>query len=89
MEKEIKVEIYTKGFCPYCARAKSLLDGKNIKYTEYEISMDADKKNEMITRSNGGRTVPQIFINDTPYGGFDDVNLLDRQGKLDAILGIG
>ncbi len=82
-----KVEIYTKFACPYCVRAKQLLDGKGVQYTEYDISMGGAKRDEMLARVPGARTVPQILINDTPIGGSDDLRALENQGKLDALLG--
>ena len=81
-----KVEIYTKSTCPFCIRAKRLLDMKNIDYVEYEISRDEAKRAEMIERSGGGRTVPQIFIDGEPIGGCDDMFALERKGELDARL---
>jgi glutaredoxin 3 len=81
------VEIYTKFACPYCVRAKQLLDSKGVQYTEYDISMDGAKRDEMVARVPGARTVPQILINDTPVGGSDDLRALENQGKLDALLG--
>ena len=82
-----KVEIYTKFACPYCVRAKQLLDSKGVQYTEYDISMGGAKRDEMLARVPGARTVPQILINDTPIGGSDDLRALENQGKLDALLG--
>lgn len=81
-----KVEIYTKGFCPYCTRAKALLQGKGVAFVEYDVTMDAPKRQEMIQRAHGGSTVPQIFINDAHVGGSDDIAALDRVGKLDPLL---
>ncbi|GAA3736122.1 glutaredoxin 3 [Sphingorhabdus rigui] len=81
------VEIYTKFACPYCVRAKQLLDSKGVPYTEYDISMGGAKRDEMLVRVPGARTVPQILINDTPIGGSDDLRALENQGKLDALLG--
>ncbi|MCJ7420620.1 glutaredoxin 3 [Sphingomicrobium astaxanthinifaciens] len=81
-----KVEIYTKATCPFCIRAKRLLDMKGIDYEEYEISRDEAKRAEMIERSGGGTTVPQIFINDEPIGGCDDMFALERKGELDERL---
>lgn len=81
------VEIYTKFACPYCVRAKQLLDNKGVPYTEYDISMGGAKRDEMLARVPGARTVPQILINDTPIGGSDDLRALENQGKLDALLG--
>lgn len=82
-----KVEIYTKGYCPYCHRAKALLDHKGAAYEEIAIDGNSELRNEMIQRANGGWTVPQIFIDDQPVGGCDDLYMLERQNKLDALLG--
>lgn len=82
-----KVEIYTKFACPYCVRAKQLLDSKGVPYTEYDITMGGAKRDEMLARVPGAQTVPQILINDTPIGGSDDLRALENQGKLDALLG--
>lgn len=83
-----KVEIYTKGFCSYCARAKALLTGKGVAFEEYDITMGGPKRGEMLERANGGTTVPQIFIDGTHIGGSDDMAALERQGKLDPLLGL-
>lgn len=83
-----KVEIYTKMFCLYCHRAKRLLDSKGVAYVEYDITMNGSKREEMIARAPGARTVPQIFIGDEPVGGSDDLAALERQGKLDRLLGL-
>ena len=81
-----KVEIYTKMFCPYCTRAKSLLASKGTEFEEYDISLGGPKRVEMLERSNGGFTVPQIFIYGRHVGGSDDLAELDRAGKLEALL---
>jgi glutaredoxin 3 len=81
------VEIYTKFACPYCVRAKHLLDSKGVSYTEYDVTMGGAKRAEMVARAPGARTVPQIFINDIAIGGSDDLRTLDAQGKLDSLLG--
>lgn len=81
-----RVEIYTKFFCPYCARAKRLLDEKGVAYEEFEISGGGDKREEMIQRSDGRTTVPQIFVEGQHIGGSDDLAELERGGKLDALL---
>ena len=83
-----KVEIYTKWGCPYCVRAKALLDSKGVSYTEYDITMGGPKRTEMQERAPGAMTVPQIFINDQAMGGSDDIHALDRAGKLDPLLGL-
>lgn len=81
-----QVELYTKFMCPYCARAKKLLDSKGVGYDEYEISMDPDKRAEMMQRANGRHTVPQIFIDGRHIGGSDDLAELEREGRLDPLL---
>jgi glutaredoxin 3 len=81
-----RVEIYTKAFCPYCARAKRLLDDRGAGYEEFEISRDAGKRSEMLARANGRTTVPQIFIGGRHVGGSDDLLALDRDGQLEAML---
>lgn len=80
------ITIYTKAFCPYCVRAKRLLDQKSASYVEIDISMGGPKRQEMIQRANGRTTVPQIFIGDTHVGGSDDLAALDRRGGLDPLL---
>ncbi len=84
-----RVEIYTKFGCPYCARAKALLGQKGIEYEEYEINSLPGKRDEMLERSNGRHTVPQIFIDDRHVGGSDDLAELERGGKLDPMLAGG
>ncbi len=81
-----KVEIYTKFTCGYCARSKFLLSSKNVSFTETDITMGGPKRQEMLSRSGGSSTVPQIFINDQHIGGSDDLAQLERAGKLDALL---
>lgn len=83
-----KIEIYTKMFCGYCHRAKRLLDDKGVTYTEYDISMDGAKRDEMRARKPDARTVPQIFVDDKAVGGSDDLAALEREGKLDSLLGL-
>ncbi len=82
-----KIEIYTKAFCPYCTRAKRLLDEKGAAFDEYDITMGGPKRQEMIQRANGRSTVPQIFIADRHIGGSDDLAALEREGQLDPLLG--
>jgi glutaredoxin 3 len=83
-----KVEIYTTMFCPYCARAKALLQRKGAGFTEYDVDAETAKRSEMVARAHGRQTVPQIFINDEHIGGSDDLAALDQAGKLDAKLGV-
>lgn len=81
------VTIYTTQSCPYCVRAKILLKQKNVQnITEIDVSRDDALRSEMMQKSGGRKTVPQIFIGNTHVGGFDDLAALDRQGKLDALL---
>lgn len=80
------IEIYTWTTCPYCVRAKALLDSKAVKYTEYNISGDDKARAKMVKRTGGPKSVPQIFIDDKHYGGCDDIHALDAKGDLDAIL---
>ncbi|MEL7038990.1 MAG: glutaredoxin 3 [Cyanobacteria bacterium J06592_8] len=80
------VEIYTWTTCPFCIRAKSLLDKKGVEFTEYVIDGDEDARSQMAERSNGRRSLPQIFINDQHIGGCDDMYALEAQGKLDPML---
>lgn len=83
-----KVEIYTKAFCGYCARAKALLSAKGVGFEEYDITMGGPRRAEMLARSQGGSTVPQIFIDGQHIGGSDDMAALERQGRLDPLLGL-
>lgn len=80
------VEIYTTRVCPYCVRAKGLLDRKGIAYKEIDVSDDADLRMEMMKRAEGRRSVPQIFINNVGIGGSDDLHALEAAGKLDVLL---
>ena len=79
------VTIYSKYYCPYCARAKALLDRKGVDYTEIEVTHDPELQAEMMERSQR-RTVPQIFIGDHHVGGSDDLFALERSGVLDELL---
>tara|TARA_R110002033_G_scaffold128655_5_gene169710 strand:- start:490 stop:747 length:258 start_codon:yes stop_codon:yes gene_type:complete len=81
-----KVEIYTKFTCGFCFRAKALLEKKNVGFEETDITMGGKKREEMIQRSGGRTTVPQIFIDDRHIGGSDDLSALDYSGELDALL---
>jgi glutaredoxin 3 len=81
-----RVKIYTTPICPYCVRAKSLLKKKGAEFDEIDVFMDADARDEMETKSGGGRTVPQIFVGDTHVGGCDDLYALEQAGELDPLL---
>ncbi len=78
--------IYTNSWCPYCSAAKELLSNNNAPFEEIEISGRTEKRQEMLSRSGGSSTVPQIFIGDRHVGGCDDLYALDRRGELDALL---
>jgi glutaredoxin 3 len=82
-----KVEIYTKWGCPYCVRAKALLDRKGVAYEEYDITLGGPKREEMQARVPLARTVPQILIDGRAVGGSDDLYALDAAGRLDPLLG--
>lgn len=81
-----KVEIYATGSCPYCVRARALLDDKGVPYTEYRIDQQPELRPEMERRAQGGTSVPQIFIDDRHIGGCDDLYALNGKGKLDPLL---
>ena len=83
-----RVEIYTKMYCGYCMRAKRLLTEKGVPFEEYDITLGGPKRAEMLERKPDASTVPQIFIDGTAIGGSDDLARLDREGKLDALLGL-
>lgn len=79
--------MYSTPWCPYCMQAKILLGQKGVDYDDVDVSGDPELRREMTERS-GGTTVPQIFIDETPIGGCDDLYALDKAGKLDALLGL-
>lgn len=81
------VEVYFTETCPYCVRAKGLLKNKGVSFEGINLTVNPERKDEMIQRS-GRKTVPQIFIDDVSMGGCDDIFALDAQGKLDTLLGI-
>jgi glutaredoxin 3 len=80
-----KVVIYTKENCPYCRMAKELFSARHVAFDEIHVDQDANKLDDMIRLSHR-RTVPQIFINDQPIGGYDDLAALVKTGKLDSLL---
>ena len=87
LEKKLAdVVLYTKPGCPYCFSAMALLKKKGVDYTEIVASNDPVKKAEMVERSGGKATFPQIFIDGKHVGGSDDIHALDRKGELDALL---
>ena len=81
-----EVTIYTRKFCGFCTAAKSLLASKNVNFTELDGTYDQSVRTEMMQKSNGGRTFPQIFIGDVHVGGCDELHALERAGKLDPML---
>ena len=84
----IKVLIYTGPSCPYCVAAKTLLKNKNVSFEEINLGEQPDKMNEMLQKSGGRRTVPQIFIGETHVGGSDELHALEKAGKLNSLLNI-
>lgn len=80
------VEIYTKTFCPYCWRAKMLLESKGVAFVEISVDFGGAEKEKMVQRARGRTTVPQIFIGEQHIGGCDDLVALEREGKLDALI---
>lgn len=83
------VTIYTRMMCGYCASAKHLLDSKGVAYTEHDASFSPQLKAEMVSKSNGRSTFPQIFVGDYHVGGCDDLHALEDQGRLDKLLSTG
>lgn len=81
------VEIYTKAFCPYCSRAMALLRAKGVTVEEFDVTWGGARKAEMVQRSGGRTTMPQIFIDGQHIGGCDDMVALDARGGLDPLLG--
>jgi glutaredoxin 3 len=79
--------MYSTGWCPYCDRARALLQRKGVTFSEIKVDEDATSRDLMLKRSGGRRTVPQIFIGDRHVGGFDDLYALDKAGELDKLLG--
>ena len=82
-----EIIVYSTGWCPYCERARALLDRKGATYREVKVDEDPAERQAMLTRSGGRRTVPQILIGDRHVGGFDDLYALDKAGELDKLLG--
>lgn len=82
----VDIVVYTKDYCPYCTRAKTLLKQKKQAFREIDVTNDEALQKEVVEKSGGRRTVPQIFIGDMHVGGFDDLNALNQSGKLDALL---
>ena len=87
MSPEERVVVYTTESCPYCVLAKRLLDAKGVPFTEVDVARDPERRRQMVEQS-GRMTVPQVFIDGVPRGGFDDLRALDAAGRLDALLGV-
>jgi glutaredoxin 3 len=81
-----KIQMYSTAICPYCVAAKNFLVGRGLSYEEIRVDRDRGEFDAMLRRSNGRRTVPQIFINDRHVGGYDDLIQLHRNGELDSWL---
>jgi glutaredoxin 3 len=79
-------EIYTTPYCPFCVRAKALLNSKKVAFEEIDVSDDDDLREQMVKRAGGRRTVPEIFVNGRIVGGFDELRALDLKGELDPLL---
>jgi len=82
----VNIDIYTTPYCPFCIRAKKLLATKKVEFNEIDLSENPDKFEEMLSKSNGARTVPQIFVNGEHIGDCDHIHDLDQKGELDKIL---
>lgn len=80
------VTIYTTPFCGYCLAAKRLLTGKGVSFAEIDLAAEPARRAEMVQRAMGGRTVPQIFVGSAHVGGYDELDALERAGRLDALL---
>ncbi|MBT3793469.1 MAG: glutaredoxin 3 [Rhodospirillales bacterium] len=83
----VKIEMYYSDWCGFCHRARNLLESKGVAWTGYDVNSEAGRRQEMMARG-GGNTVPQIFLDDAPVGGSDEIAALDREGRLDGMLGI-
>lgn len=83
-----ELEIFTTPMCPFCWRAKGLLDSKNVTYTEINLWTSPGRREEMMKRADGRTSVPQIFIDGKAIGGSDELAALEQAGKLDALLGV-
>lgn len=81
-----QVKIYTTTYCPYCVRAKALLKRKGLEFEEIDVTDDGDARARMVELTGGRRTVPQIFVDGEPLGGYDELARLDKAGKLDLML---
>jgi len=83
------IVVYSTGWCPYCVRARALLERKGLPFREIKVDEDPAQRQAMLARSGGRRTVPQIFVGDHHVGGFDELYALEKTGQLDALTGRG
>ncbi|MDG1286780.1 MAG: glutaredoxin 3 [Rickettsiales bacterium] len=81
-----KIEVYSTNYCPYCVRAKDLLKRKGQEFDEIDVTDDMALREKLVEKAGGRRTVPQIFIDDQLIGGFDDLDKLNKSGRLDDLL---
>jgi glutaredoxin 3 len=81
------IVVYSTGWCPYCVRARTLLERKGLPFREVKVDEDPAEREAMLARSGGRRTVPQIFIGERHVGGFDELYALDKSGQLDSLTG--
>lgn len=81
-----RITVYAKDYCPFCTAAKALLGAKGVEFDWLEITGNSERRDEMLARSNGRTTVPQIFIGDQHVGGYDELNALNKSGRLDSLL---
>tara|TARA_B110000014_G_C19699945_1_gene366483 strand:+ start:91 stop:348 length:258 start_codon:yes stop_codon:yes gene_type:complete len=81
-----KIVIYTGPMCNYCSAAKHLLNKKKVDYMEFDIAIDSSKMQEMLEKTNGAKTIPQIFIGEKYIGGYNELKALELQGKLDELI---
>jgi glutaredoxin 3 len=82
------IEVYSSDRCPYCVKAKALLDRKGVEYQEINVTEDDEARQALVKKANGLRTVPQIFIDGNHVGGCDDLYALDQKGELDPMIGV-
>ena len=80
------INVYTGPMCPYCDAAKRLLNKKNIPFKEINIALEEGKMEEMLKKSNGMKTIPQIFIENSHIGGYDELRALENKGELDKLI---
>ncbi|MBT8142388.1 MAG: glutaredoxin 3 [Gammaproteobacteria bacterium] len=86
LTQQADITMYSKDYCPFCVRAKQLFKHLGAEFTEYQVDVERDKLSEMLERSNGARSVPQIFIGEQHIGGYDQLYELHRSKRLDALL---